>query len=170
GGTAGFRVWVDWNQDGVFDATEEVAYQSSSYTASHSGSFTVPADALEGETRMRIVSHWLSTTGDVDPCETGFTYGEFEDYKFVVSGGGGSGGEPCETDYAANLDNGTGNLQALLFADDFVVSGDSMTIDTVTFSIFADIGVAETLVFYEDNGGIPGAVIESFSNVAPNSQ
>src|SRR5699024_9292311 len=24
--------------------------------------------------------------------------------------------------------------------------------------------------FYEDNGGIPGAVIESFSNVAPNSQ
>src|SRR5690554_1627482 len=89
GGTAGFRIWVDWNQDGVFDTTEEVAWNSSGYLTNHTGSFTVPADALEGDTRMRIVSHWLSTTGDVDPCETGFTYGEFEDYKFTVSGGGG---------------------------------------------------------------------------------
>ena len=84
GGTAGFRIWVDWNQDGVFDATEEVAYNSTGYIASHEGSFTVPTDATPGETRMRIVSHWLSQTGDVDPCETGFTYGEFEDYTFDV--------------------------------------------------------------------------------------
>ncbi|MBW7841000.1 MAG: hypothetical protein H3C36_15485, partial [Chitinophagaceae bacterium] len=84
GGTAGFRIWVDWNQDGTFDA-DEVAYASAGYLAAHSGSFTVPAAALEGETRMRIASHWLSTTGDVNPCATGFTYGEFEDYKFVVA-------------------------------------------------------------------------------------
>src|SRR5690554_2732366 len=96
GGTAGFRIWVDWNQDGVFDTTEEVAWNSSGYLTNHTGSFTVPADALEGDTRMRIVSHWLSTTGDVDPCETGFTYGEFEDYKFTVSGGGGGGQVYCE--------------------------------------------------------------------------
>lgn len=85
GGTAGFRIWVDWNQDGVFDATEEVVYNSTSYKTDHSGSFIVPASATLGTTRMRVVSHWLSTTGDVDPCATGFTYGEFEDYKFVVS-------------------------------------------------------------------------------------
>src|SRR5690554_2192440 len=96
GGIAGFRVWVDWNQDGIFDTTEEVAWNSSGYLTNHTGSFTVPADALEGDTRMRIVSHWLSTTGDVDPCETGFTYGEFEDYKFTVSGGGGGGQVYCE--------------------------------------------------------------------------
>ena len=92
GGTAGFRIWVDWNQDGVFDTTTEVVYNSSSYETSHAGAFTVPADALEGDTRMRIVSHWLSTTGDVDPCETGFSYGEFEDYKFTVGAGTGGGG------------------------------------------------------------------------------
>ena len=84
GGIAGFRIWVDWNQDGTFDTTEEVMYQSSGYASSHSGSFTVPTSAMPGETRMRIVSHWLSTTGDVDPCAVGFTYGEFEDYKFIV--------------------------------------------------------------------------------------
>src|SRR5690554_533591 len=96
GRTAGFRIGVGGNQDGVFDTTEEVAWNSSGYLTNHTGSFTVPADALEGDTRMRIVSHWLSTTGDVDPCETGFTYGEFEDYKFTVSGGGGGGQVYCE--------------------------------------------------------------------------
>ena len=85
GGTFGFRVWVDWNQDGVFDITEEVAYASSGYASSRSGSFEIPTDALLGTTRMRIVNHWLSTSGNIDPCATGFTYGEFEDYKVVVT-------------------------------------------------------------------------------------
>ncbi|MBA5628628.1 GEVED domain-containing protein [Moheibacter lacus] len=89
GGTAGFRIWVDWNQDGSFDTTEEVAYNSTGYLTHHEGSFIVPTDATEGTTRMRVVSHWLSTTGNVDPCATGFTYGEFEDYAFTVEGGGG---------------------------------------------------------------------------------
>ncbi|MDT0294108.1 GEVED domain-containing protein [Mesonia ostreae] len=85
GGNAGFRIWVDWNQDDVFDSTDEVAFQSSGYSIAHSGTFTIPANALEGETRMRIVSHWLNSSGEVDPCETGFTYGEFEDYTFNVT-------------------------------------------------------------------------------------
>src|SRR5690554_2161451 len=85
GGTAGFRIWVDWNQDGVFDPNTEVAYNSTSYSSPHSGSFTVPAYALPGTTRMRIVSHWTSTSGNVSPCETGFTQGEFEDYTFEVT-------------------------------------------------------------------------------------
>src|SRR5690606_35239661 len=97
GGTAGFRIWVDWNQDGEFDTTEEVAYSSTSYLSTQSGSFTVPADATAGETRMRVVSHWLSTTGNVDPCETEFEYGEFEDYKFIVNGGGS--GDPFPAPY-----------------------------------------------------------------------
>src|SRR5690625_2437811 len=83
GGTAGFRIWVDWNQDGHF-SSDEVVYQSSGYSSSHSGSFTVPEDVDPGQTRMRIVSHWLSTSGDINPCETGFTYGEFEDYTFEI--------------------------------------------------------------------------------------
>ncbi len=81
--TYGFRVWVDWNQDGQF-SSDEVAYQSSSYNNTHSGSITVPENALTGITRMRVVAHWLSTSGDVSPCETGFTNGEFEDYSFNV--------------------------------------------------------------------------------------
>ncbi|WP_157418046.1 GEVED domain-containing protein [Aequorivita capsosiphonis] len=84
GGTAGFRIWVDWNQDEVFDTTDEVAYNSTSYLSNHTGSIVVPADALGGETRMRIVSNWNSSSGTVDPCEVNFGSGEFEDYKFIV--------------------------------------------------------------------------------------
>src|SRR5690554_3064179 len=170
GGTAGFRIWVDWNQDGVFDTTEEVAYASTSYSADHTGSFTVPADALEGDTRMRIVSHWLSSSGDIDPCETGFTYGEFEDYKFTVEAGTG-GGTACEQDFAFSLDDGTGNLQTLLFADDFEIdSGTTMSVEKVTFRVFNNIGEATTLTIYEDDGGLPGNIVDTFSNVTPDSQ
>ncbi|PKR80240.1 hypothetical protein CW751_11305 [Brumimicrobium salinarum] len=80
GGTAGFRIWIDWSQSGTFD----VAYQSSTYESSHTGTITVPTGAAVGATRMRIVSHWLSSSGDVNTCETGFTYGEFEDYTFNI--------------------------------------------------------------------------------------
>lgn len=85
GGTAGFRIWVDWNQDGVFDPENEVVYHSESYGSTHSGSFNIPADALVGSTTMRIVSHWLNASGLIDPCATNFEYGEFEDYTIDVS-------------------------------------------------------------------------------------
>src|SRR5690554_4281354 len=170
GGTAGFRIWVDWNQDGVFDTTVEVVSASSGYSADHTGSFTVPADALEGDTRMRIVSHWLSSSGDIDPCETGFTYGEFEDYKFTVEAGTG-GGTACEQDFAFSLDDGTGNLQTLLFADDFEIeAGTTMSVEKVTYRVFNNIGEATTITIYEDDGGLPGNIVDTFSNVAPDSQ
>ncbi|MFA7615868.1 MAG: GEVED domain-containing protein, partial [Weeksellaceae bacterium] len=89
GQTYGFRIWVDWNQDGVFDTTEEVAYHSTSYQNTQIGTVTVPSTALSGDTRMRIVGHWLNNQGDIDPCSTTHNYGEFEDYKFTVTGGGG---------------------------------------------------------------------------------
>src|SRR5690554_4832662 len=157
GGTAGFRVWVDWNQDGVFDTTEEVAYASSGYSTNHTGSFTVPADALVGDTRMRIVSHWLSTTGDVDPCETGFTYGEFEDYKFTVEeGSGGGGGTACEqVFYDAVQPTGVGFSSGNAVANDITVAaGESFTMETMTFDVVNIDGMTSEfdLEIYEDNG------------------
>jgi len=97
--TYGFRVWVDWNDDGTFDTTTEVAWQSSSYQTSQSGSISVPVGTPAGDYRMRIVNHWLSAIGDVNPCSTNHTYGEFEDYTFTVlqdaPPGGGGDSTPC---------------------------------------------------------------------------
>ena len=157
GGSAGFRVWVDWNQDGVFDTTEEVAYASSGYETTHTGTITVPADALEGETRMRIVSHWLSTTGDIDPCETGFSYGEFEDYKFIVGeGSGGGGGFACEqVFFDPDQPTGIGFSEGNMVANDITVAaGESFTLQTMTFDVVNLAGepTEYDLEIFEDNG------------------
>lgn len=82
-GTYGFKIWIDWNQDGDLDDPGEVAFASSSYASSHSGNFTVPLTALTGPTRMRIGNSFTPSTGPASPCATGIS-GEFEDYTFVV--------------------------------------------------------------------------------------
>lgn len=83
GGTYGFKIWVDWNQDGEF-SSNEVAYSSQVFLESHTGTFVVPSDAVSGATRMRIVCDWNTSTADIDPCETAFGFGEFEDYTVYV--------------------------------------------------------------------------------------
>lgn len=83
-GLVGVGIWVDWNQNGLFtDAGESVYNTSGSYTStSPSGSFTVPAGATIGNTRMRIVVNYNSSTPV--SCNSGIT-GETEDYKFTVT-------------------------------------------------------------------------------------
>ncbi len=78
----GTRVWIDFNQNGVFDASEEVLYGnppvSFGATASFSGSFTIaPGSAQYGLTRMRIVT--IESNANPQPCGT-YTWGETEDY------------------------------------------------------------------------------------------
>lgn len=152
GETYGFRIWVDWNQDGVFDAAEEVAWNSTSYGNPHSGSFTVPADALEGETRMRIVGHWLNSSADIDPCLTGHTYGEFEDYKFVVGEGGG-GSELCDITTAYNSNNGGSAGGAVYF--DIAVKDEDIDISALDINV-SDEGNSFTLEVYTIEGTYAG--------------
>lgn len=84
GGTAGFKIWIDWNQDGQF-TSDEIAYNSTGYSSEHIGMFEVPTTALAGATRMRIGSDYYTMGGPVDPCDTQHDEGEFEDYTFIVT-------------------------------------------------------------------------------------
>ncbi|HMN06290.1 MAG TPA: GEVED domain-containing protein, partial [Flavobacteriales bacterium] len=95
GGTStfGFRIWVDWNQDGVFSSSE-IAYSSTAYSNTPSGSFTVPMTATFGTTRMRVGISFTPATGPADPCMTNLS-GEFEDYTFVVVALGTCSGTPA---------------------------------------------------------------------------
>ncbi|SDX36165.1 GEVED domain-containing protein [Aequorivita viscosa] len=158
GGSAGFRIWVDWNQDGAFDTIEEVAYQSSGYNTAHVGSFTIPFDAATGQTRMRIVSHWLSLSGDVDPCETGFSYGEFEDYTviinavpgFVYNNGAWSPSDPntnaTATDDITVVDGVTSFTADIEVNNITVMSGATLNVESVlTFN--GDLTIDGDLVF-----------------------
>jgi len=79
--TVGYGIWVDWNQDGDFNDANEAVYNSGAYLHSTTGSFSVPAGALTGSTRMRVVSDWFGST----PVACGGdAYTECEDYTFTV--------------------------------------------------------------------------------------
>ncbi|MGY3794602.1 GEVED domain-containing protein [Aquimarina sp. 433] len=76
-----YAVWIDYNRDGDFnDAGELVFSKAPSTDTSNTGSFTVPASASSGATRMRVSMKYNDIP---DPCES-FTYGEVEDYVVIL--------------------------------------------------------------------------------------
>ncbi|WP_457610068.1 GEVED domain-containing protein, partial [Lutibacter sp.] len=77
----GYSVWIDYNQDGDFaDAGEQVWSKTASQTTPVTGTFTIPATATAGGTRMRVSMKYNAIP---TACET-FTYGEVEDYTVVL--------------------------------------------------------------------------------------
>src|SRR5690606_32727285 len=88
--TSKIVVYVDWNQDGVFDnavGSEEMyelpdILNSTGVDAiSSQGFIEVPASALLGNTRMRVMKRFNTVP---DPCNT-LGYGQAEDYTVEVS-------------------------------------------------------------------------------------
>ncbi|MGC4040729.1 MAG: M12 family metallo-peptidase [Flavobacterium sp.] len=81
----GYAVFIDYNQDGDFaDSGETVWTKTASTTTPVSGTFTIPAGATLGSTRMRVS---MKYNGVPTSCET-FSYGQVEDYtvNIVASG------------------------------------------------------------------------------------
>jgi len=76
-----FIVWIDYDANGTFEASE-MAYQVFNVSQAITKTLTMPADASVGLTRMRV-----SFGINADPCEVGaFTLGEAEDYCLIVDG------------------------------------------------------------------------------------
>jgi hypothetical protein len=77
-----WTVYIDYNHNGSFaDAGEKVTTGSGS--AAISRSFTVPATALNGATRLRVQMQYGAYT--TNSCTT-YTYGEVEDYTVNITG------------------------------------------------------------------------------------
>ena len=76
-----YGVWIDYNKDGDFsDSGEQVWTKTASTTTPVSGSFTVPAGAATGATRMRVILRYNAV-----PTSCGnYNYGETEDYTVVI--------------------------------------------------------------------------------------
>jgi hypothetical protein len=76
-----WAVWIDYNRDGDFaDAGETVVTTTSSGAAAVAASFTVPAGAALGRTRMRVAMRF-----DATPLPCGiYSYGEVEDYSVDI--------------------------------------------------------------------------------------
>ncbi|MCI5082729.1 MAG: S8 family serine peptidase [Saprospiraceae bacterium] len=86
------RIWIDYNQDGVFAVEDELAYSIDGIDSETTGSISIPGDALTGLTRLRVT---MAFAGSPDPCVTpsgGTAFGETEDYCVVIV----EGVAPCE--------------------------------------------------------------------------
>jgi serine protease len=81
-----FRVWIDFNQNGTFEATEIVVDPGYSTHSTLSTSISIPEDAMPGQTRMRVLMQYLGFNDTPsDACATDFHYGEVEDYCITIT-------------------------------------------------------------------------------------
>ena len=108
-----WRVWIDYNQNGIFENSEIAAQTITTAPAAPApatpvfANITVPQNATLGTTRMRVS---MKQGSYPDPCET-FAVGEVEDYTVVIEEG--TNGPICPlTGTTSNFtcdDNGTPN-------------------------------------------------------------
>lgn len=75
------RVWIDMNQDGVFDSGELLMNENTSNTNAITGSIVIPQSAPLGDSKMRVQLAYqgVGQTGVQNVCGD-FTWGEVEDY------------------------------------------------------------------------------------------
>ena len=77
--------FFDWDQDSIFEASYQVGViTNSACETTVSGDIAVPANALEGLSRMRIIKDYAgSAVYPADPCGS-YDYGQAEDYLVNV--------------------------------------------------------------------------------------
>ncbi|WP_313807532.1 GEVED domain-containing protein [Flavobacterium sp.] len=112
-------VWIDYNDDGVFDTAERVGYTTTSIGANGTATFQIvlACNPPLGTHRMRVRDVWNTTGVNIDPC-TNYGWGETEDYDVTVSAAvacpqpSALGANPVTTDSATLLWN-TGCAETL---------------------------------------------------------
>lgn len=81
------RVWIDYNQDGVYSEDESVFTTTSGVTSSTTvtADVVIPTTAYNGTTRMRVLCSYNAQSLATSSCAwTGF--GEYEEYNVNITG------------------------------------------------------------------------------------
>ncbi len=147
----GYSVWIDYNKDGDFaDAGEQVFTRAATTTTPVSGSFTIPANAVEGSTRMRVSMKYNAIP---TACET-FTYGEVEDYTVIIGASGPDTQAPTAPSNltASNITQTSLSLSWTASTDNVGVTGydvyqGSSVIQTVTGTTASVTGLTESTAY-----------------------
>jgi len=144
----GYGVWIDYNRDGDFEDVGELVFsQSPTQNTPVSGSFTIPAGAVENSTRMRVTMRYNQTPG---PCD-GFTYGEVEDYTIIIEGSGPDTEAPVITlNGPASLDLNVGEV--------YTEQGATAT-DNIDGDLTSSIVVGGDVV----NTSVPGVYVVTYN-------
>lgn len=89
GMTADVSLWIDYNQNGIFEASEwtDIGRNVPSQSFNIKGNFfTVPLNAVLGQTGMRIRARYAGTGNDSTDACSSFSSGETEDYFITIVG------------------------------------------------------------------------------------
>ena len=115
-GNLNLRVWIDWNQNFVFDEPAETAVtaikncKSSPALTKFTAKFTIPANAKSGKTRMRVFNDMVETDGHDTPKPCGYLgssnslgqHGECEDYSVNISDATDVANDLINNEYSIN--------------------------------------------------------------------
>jgi hypothetical protein len=153
GGTDGFGIWVDWNQNGSFaDAGEQMWLPGGYVSSVTTTTLTVPSGATLGNTRMRIVG---SENGTSSPAAcTGSTYTDCLDYIFNVA-------TPATPTIAlstnsisgiGNVSQGTTNNPIYSFAIGVTTASATLTgLNITTTGTYASADITNLKVWYQSS-------------------
>lgn len=167
-------IWVDWNKNGVFEATELIASTNGSGMANNTVtySFTVPSNVAIDQYRMRVRTYYYY--GYIsDACATN-DYGETEDYIIEIIDGGscvdpivdlGGDQQICEGE-SITLD--AGNAGATFTWSD-QSTGQTLTVNEAgTYSVTVTEGncsaTAEVTITFKPEVNATGINIETSNN------
>jgi len=147
----GYSVWIDYNKDGDFaDAGEQIFTQAATKTTPVTKSFTIPASAVEGSTRMRVSMKYNAIP---TACET-FTYGEVEDYTVIIGASGPDSQAPTAPSNltASNITQTSLSLSWTASTDNVGVTGydvyqGSSVIQTVTGTTASVTGLTASTAY-----------------------
>jgi hypothetical protein len=113
-------MWIDYNQNSIFEASEYIAIGGSSQTAtivSLNSDLTIPASALTGLTRVRV--RWRNgAIAPTDACVTGSGnwFGEAEDYFITIAAPTTCSAPPASVTAATSVSNACANSSFTLSA------------------------------------------------------
>lgn len=128
GGNMAAGAWIDYNQNGIFDASE-FTYLGNGGAQIYSNTLTVPISAASGSVRMRlkIDAIYASATTTLDPCynNNGNIYGQIVDYKVNIT--------------AAPACTGTPSAGIAISSSTAVCNNTAYTLDLANNSIASDI-------------------------------
>ena len=79
-------VWIDYNDDGLFGATEKVGFTAASIAGNGTATFpiTLACNPALGLHRMRVRDAYATSGNLIDPCAN-YGWGETEDYDITIS-------------------------------------------------------------------------------------
>ena len=147
--SVGYRVWIDYDKDGVFTNAERILNLAPTQDASVSSSFTVPATITTGNTKMRVS---MKNGGRPSECEI-FNYGEVEDYTIDLF----NGLVYSASTWTPSAPTGTTSSEDVLIIDGtYNVNSTDISINNLTVNTGATLNIDKAF-----NATVAGSIINN---------